>query len=103
MKFDYTFGEGGAHQIVVMLLCMSDGGSVMPMRKDFRHYIVNNLEPSENARRNFKCLNIHEYLKGSNFQCTHFQVQFIGAAAGSYLAIDSVYFYRVCRKYISKL
>ena len=98
MTFKFRFEEGGSHRIVVLLLCMSEGGDVMPMRKDFRHYAVNNMAPRD-PKSGTKCLNIHRYLKGSNFKCTHFQVQFIGAAFGSYLSIDSVYFYKACRKY----
>ncbi|XP_065831542.1 uncharacterized protein [Oscarella lobularis] len=95
MTFKFRFEEGGSHRIVVLLLCMSEGGDVMPMRKDFRHYAVNNMAPRD-PKSGTKCLNIHRYLKGSNFKCTHFQVQFIGAAFGSYLSIDSVYFYKAC-------
>ena len=93
MEFTYIFEHDGVHQLVVAMLCISDKSRVLYMRKDFVHYRLTNEEELDDDNSEAKCLDIHSFL-GS---CEKFQVQFLGAARGSKLMVDDIYFHSNCR------
>ena len=99
MRFQFSFHARGVHQIVVMLLCVSRQSEVMRLRPNYRHYSLTNFVQRERNWSQAKCLDIHTYLRRSNFQCEEFRVRFLGLAAGSRLVVQNVYFQKACCKF----